>query len=187
MTDFDASVLIVCTGNICRSPAAERLLAVALGPDVRIESAGTYAMRGRPISPPMDSLIASAGASADGFAGRQVNESLARSATLVLALTRAHRAQLVELAPAVVRRAFTLKEFASLLSAVDPSDLPAEGGVAERLKASIPLAAARRGQTRRAAKDDDVADPYTLGDDAYRAAFDEIDAAVRTIGRVING
>ena len=35
-------VLTVCTGNICRSPAVERLLAAALGPDadVEVSSAG---------------------------------------------------------------------------------------------------------------------------------------------------
>lgn len=66
------TVLCVCTGNICRSPAAERLLAVALGPTVTVASAGTYAMKGDPISPPMDTFVEQAGGSAASFAARQL-------------------------------------------------------------------------------------------------------------------
>ena len=39
---FD-SILIVCTGNICRSPLGERYLRNAL-PDKKIDSAGTRAL-----------------------------------------------------------------------------------------------------------------------------------------------
>lgn len=37
------SILVVCTGNICRSPIAERLLRQLL-PDKKIDSAGVGAM-----------------------------------------------------------------------------------------------------------------------------------------------
>ena len=60
-------VLFVCTGNVCRSPAAERLLRRDLDEmaggfgglsGVHISSAGTGALVGEPISPPMASLVA---------------------------------------------------------------------------------------------------------------------------------
>ena len=41
------SILAVCTGNVCRSPAAERLLASKLGPSVRV-SLGGHACAGGP-------------------------------------------------------------------------------------------------------------------------------------------
>ncbi|WP_446668297.1 arsenate reductase/protein-tyrosine-phosphatase family protein, partial [Klebsiella pneumoniae] len=43
---FD-SILIVCTGNICRSPIAERILRSLL-PEKRIDSAGTGALVDHP-------------------------------------------------------------------------------------------------------------------------------------------
>lgn len=184
ITAVEFTIVCVCTGNICRSPAAERLLASALGPSVQVVSAGTYAMTGQPISPPMDALVERAGAFANGFAARQLNEVILKPADLVLAMTREHRAASVELWPATVRRAFTLRQFARLLTLVDPADLPA-GSAADRLRAAIPLAAAARGRSQPTAAEDDVGDPYRRGDDVYRIAFDEIKAAVHVIGRTI--
>ncbi|MDM6971615.1 protein tyrosine phosphatase, partial [Klebsiella michiganensis] len=39
------SILVICTGNICRSPLGERFLRKML-PDKRIDSAGTDALVG---------------------------------------------------------------------------------------------------------------------------------------------
>ncbi len=41
------SILVVCTGNICRSPIGERLLRQHL-PDRHIASAGIYGLEGSP-------------------------------------------------------------------------------------------------------------------------------------------
>ncbi len=175
-------ILCVCTGNICRSPAAERLLAYALGPTVEVASVGTRPLIGHPISPPMDTLMASVGADPGGFAARALTAPLLRSADLVLGLTRDHRRTVVERVPGVVRRTFTLREYARLLDAVAPDALPdAAPGV--RARASLPLAAAAR---RTATADqDDIADPYGQGDAAYAVAFDEIRQAVEQIARVL--
>lgn len=180
-------VLTVCTGNICRSPAVERLLAARLGPGsgVHVTSAGTGALVGHPVHEPMLTLLTAAGASGDGFAARQVTAAMLREADLVLAMTRAHRAALVELVPAVVRRTFTLRELARLVAGVDPAELPA-GTVAERFAALVPLAAARRG-VRRAARpqDDDVVDPYRRPSAVYAQSFGELEPAVAAIVRVV--
>ncbi|WP_182111837.1 low molecular weight phosphatase family protein [Actinotalea sp. JY-7876] len=182
------SILTVCTGNICRSPAVERLLAAGLGPDsgVSVTSAGTHAMVGYPVSEPMVPLLTTAGGTADGFAARQLTERLARDADLVLALTRAHRSAVVEAAPATVRRAFTLLEFARLAAAVDPAQLPA-GTPAERLAALVPLATAQRGRTPVAPDADDVVDPYRRGDAVYAQVFDVMAPAVATIVAIARG
>ena len=55
------SILTVCTGNVCRSPAVERLLASKLGPTVSVASAGTHALVGHPISEPMAVLLQNSG------------------------------------------------------------------------------------------------------------------------------
>lgn len=176
-----ATVLVVCTGNICRSPAVERLLVHALGPEsgVGVGSAGVRAVVGAPMSAPMVELVEAAGASAAGFTARQVTAPLVESADLVLAMTRSHRAALVELVPGAVRRTFTLRELARLLADVDPAALPS-GPVPERLAALGPLAAAQRAR-QADAREDDVVDPYGGGSRLYALAFRQLEPAVQTI------
>ena len=181
--DTSFRILCVCTGNICRSPAAERLLACRLGPTVEVTSAGTFALVGHPISPPMDELIAGAGAHSDKFAARRLIESLLKPADLVLALTRGHRGDVAELWPKAVRRSFTLKEFARLLGEIAPSELPL-GGPAERLRAAVPIAASRRHHVADLSLDD-VIDPYGRPPEVYSEAFADIERAVTTITGVI--
>lgn len=182
------TVLTVCTGNICRSPAVERLLAAALGPDsgVRVESAGVAAVVGAPVAPLMAARLGAAGVSPEDFAARQVTEHMVRDADLVLALTRRHRSALVELSPAAVRRTFTLRELARLAAAVDPGALP-PGSAAERLSALVPLATAHRGTHRVRPEDDDVVDPWGHDARTYARSFEQLAPAVRTIAAVALG
>lgn len=180
------TVLTVCTGNICRSPVVERLLADALGPmsGVSVESAGVGAVIGAPVAPLMASRLAAAGVSPDGFSARQVVESMLRDADLLLPLTRRHRSALVELAPAIVRRTFTVREFARLADAVGAQALPA-GTPAERLAALVPLAAAQRGVHHPRWEEDDVIDPWGGDDAVYEASWNQLVPAVATIAAVV--
>lgn len=173
------TILCVCTGNVCRSPAAERLLAARLGPDVRVRSAGTLGLVGRAIEPPMAAHLTALGVPEVGFAARRMTATDVGEADLVLGMTREHRGAAVELAPAAVRRAFTLLEFARLLELVGPDELP-DGTLADRLRAAVPLANGRR--RRVTAPDvDDVIDPYRRAAQAYQQSFTAIRGAVETI------
>jgi len=171
------SILAVCTGNICRSPAVERLLASKLGPTASVSSAGTHALVGHPISEPMAALLRDGGIEADPFEARRLSEEMLKEADLVLTMTRAQRGLVVDLWPAAVRRSFTLREFARLLRWVDPAALPADTP-AERLRAAIPLAAAERGRERTAPNEDDVVDPFRLNNAVYVDSFLQITTAV---------
>ena len=175
-------ILCVCTGNICRSPVAERLLSARLGETVEVTSAGTFGVVGAPIAPQMAARLAAAGAAPGDFAARRLLASTLRTADLVLALTREHRGHVVELFPAAVRRSFTLLEFARLIGTIDPSALPDETP-ADRLRAAVSLAARLR---HRSASSDDVDDPLGQPEPAYQRAFDEIDDATRAIADVVN-
>ena len=181
-------LLVVCTGNICRSPAAERLLDAGLGPDsgVRVHSAGTGALAGYPVSPPMVPLIMAAGAAGDGFAARQLTAGMVRDAGLVLALTREHRSRVVDLYHAAVRRTFTLRELGRLVRGVDPAALPV-GSPAERLAALAPLASAQRGRHPVAPSEDDVLDPYRRSERVYADVFAQIQEATDAILRLARG
>jgi low molecular weight protein-tyrosine phosphatase len=180
MSQEPLSILAVCTGNICRSPAVEHLLASQLGPSVSVRSAGTHALVGHPISEPMAALIRQAGVEPKPFAARDLSEQMLKEANLILTMTRVQRGLVVELWPAAVRRTFTLREFARLLSWVDPSGLP-QGTPAERLRAAIPLAVAERGRKRRSADEDDVIDPFRLSEAVYVESFAQIRTAVNAV------
>lgn len=185
MTDPPFRILTVCTGNICRSPVAERLLQAGLGDAVAVASGGVRAMVGDPIHPEMVALLGQSGMPTDGFAARQVSAVDVRGADLVLALTRAHRAQLVQEAPAALRRSFTLLEFARIVASPDLPSVPG-GAVGVRLRALVPLAARHRTPALLAG-DDDVPDPYGLGIAQYGEAYALIRGAVDTIVRAARG
>lgn len=174
------SILTVCTGNVCRSPAVERLLANQLGSTVSVSSAGTHALVGHPISDPMAALLLDRGYDPHPFEARRLSEQMLKEADLVLTMTRAQRGLVVELWPAAVRRTFTLREFARLLHWVDPAALP-PGLPAERLRAAIPLAAAERGRERTMPDEDDVIDPFRLDSTVYAESFVQISSAVQRL------
>jgi protein-tyrosine phosphatase len=81
-------VLVVCTGNVCRSPAAELLLRDRLGAaDVDVASAGVHALVGQPVDPPVAELLVERGVAPGGFRARQLDAAEAGAVdTLVTAL-----------------------------------------------------------------------------------------------------
>lgn len=112
-------VLFVCTGNICRSPSAERL-AIAycdqVGiPDFSASSAGTSAVIGHPIHPAAERVLQALGGDVSNFAARQLRPKIASGADLILTMTRAHRDNVLELAPNKLRWTFSLPEAAHLV------------------------------------------------------------------------
>lgn len=176
MDDRPFRILCVCTANICRSPVAERLLAGQLGATVQVSSAGTFGLIDSPMAEPMATRLRESGLDSGGFIARRLTSRDVADAELILGLTTGHRRDAVELVPSAVRRSFTLREFARLISALDPSMLPS-GTPASRLRASVPLVTGfrRRGHA------DDIDDPFGRSDAAYQRAFEEIDEATREI------
>lgn len=114
-------VLFVCTGNICRSPLAERL-AVALAAESGIEgfsasSAGTRAVVGSAIEPTAACVLEGLGGRPDGFRARRLTPEIASAASIVLTMTEAHRDEVLNLAPGQLRSTFTLRAAARLTAA----------------------------------------------------------------------
>lgn len=179
MPEHLVDILCVCTGNVCRSPAAERLLLRHLPSTVSVSSAGTHALSGEPVWPPIADLLRSAGADPSGFEARQVTPSMISAADLILVMSTEHRAATLELAPAAVRKTFTLREFGRLITAVQMKELNADS-TEERILATIPAVAAQR----RPVPDNsvnDVIDPYRRSAAVCQQAFSEIYTAVTTM------
>ena len=155
-------ILFVCTGNICRSPMAERMLQARLeqagSAPITVSSAGTRAVVGHPMDALAARVLREHGGEADGHRGRQLTAELVRAADLVLTADSTHRSRVVREVPLAMRRTFTLREFTRLGAGLDPTR-PTPAG--NRLRRRVAEVAAQRGETPPAEPGgDDIGDPF---------------------------
>jgi protein-tyrosine-phosphatase len=108
------TILLVCTGNICRSPLAAALLQRALAQRgmeaVEVTSAGTGAWDGAPVSEGAYLVGLERGLDLSGHRARLLTRELVEGADLILTMARHHRARVDELGGE--RRVFVLGEYA---------------------------------------------------------------------------
>lgn len=90
------SILIVCVGNICRSPAAEKLFQYKLSDRFTISSAGLHAMVGHAIDPKMQRYLVNAGITELTHQARQFTGEMARQADLIMAMEKVHVHQITQ-------------------------------------------------------------------------------------------
>jgi protein-tyrosine-phosphatase len=111
-----AVVLVVCTGNTCRSPIAAALLRRALEAEGRLDidvgSAGTGAWEGAPVSEGSYLVGLEQGIDLSGHRARMLTKDLVAEAHLVLTMSRPHLARARELGGG--GRAHLLGEYAGL-------------------------------------------------------------------------
>ncbi|WP_104117829.1 low molecular weight phosphatase family protein [Arthrobacter sp. B1805] len=180
--DTPFRILAVCTGNICRSPMAERLLQSALtriAPgEFEVSSAGTGALVGNPIDPQVAGFVRVFDADSEGFRARQLEERLLDGKDLVLTLTRDHRSRVIEMAPSLLRRTFTLREFARLLNDLE-GDPSLTGPM--RWRSIMPKVVRARTIHPSDPSHDDVVDPYRRPDAVYQQMVRELVPAVKTL------
>jgi protein-tyrosine phosphatase len=158
-----SGILVVCTGNVCRSPMAEGLLRAALVDRLglaapAVTSAGTAGWEGAGAT--REAIVAAGehGVDIGGHLARELRPAMLEETDLVLCMAAEHRDAVVRARPDVADRTFTIAELVRVLP-----DGPADGALAERIAAA---AAARNGAS--AEVDVDVRDP--LGDpiEGYR-------------------
>jgi L-threonylcarbamoyladenylate synthase len=106
-------VLFVCTGNSCRSVMAEYLLKAKLigRDDVEVHSAGTSVYFKSSASQETIAVLREHGINAAAHVARPLGRIMLKKSDLIFAMTRAHRAQILERVPSVEKRVYLLKEF----------------------------------------------------------------------------
>lgn len=180
------SILVVCTGNICRSPIAEGMLRNAIvarfgdaAPDV--SSAGTWGVEGAEATPDAVKAAVERGVVIGQHRARRLSPDRARAADLVVAMAVEHR-EALEHDLEVASRTFTLKELVRLLETLPPAPSGADAGsLADRVAAA---SQARREGFQGNPLDEDVADPIGLPLQSYRAIAWELDEWVT---RLVDG
>ena len=102
--------LLVCVGNICRSPTAEILVRHALQgrEGVQVASAGLHALAGHAIDPMAAALLRERGHDPQAHRARQATASMLSAADLILVMERAHVAKVAREWPQVSGKTFLL-------------------------------------------------------------------------------
>lgn len=113
------NILVICVGNICRSPSAEFLFRQKLRHrDIQVHSAGLKAMVGYPMDDNAMRMLEARGIDAATHRARQLEPAMLREADLVLAMEREHLAAVSRLAPEASGKLFLLDKWR------DASDIP---------------------------------------------------------------
>ncbi|WP_371743645.1 hypothetical protein [Herbiconiux sp. SALV-R1] len=158
-----STLLFVCTGNICRSPLAEKVLrsrlnADAAAPRFQVMSAGLHAVVGSPMDTIPATIAARAGADPE-HAGTQISRSHVEVSSLIITMTRDQLDELVLEYPIAMKRTFTLTEIVRILEEL-PSEVPAPGSAPSRTIFDVATDASRSRSLLTKRGTIDVEDPF---------------------------
>lgn len=181
-------ILVVCTGNICRSPIAEGILRDELqrrlGDDApEVISAGVSGWDGSPATPEAVVAANERGTDISGHVARRLSRRDVDRADLILCMAAEHREEVLRAVPRASERTFTLKELVRLLE-TRPAESGADLTWTERVRAANQL---RVSGFRGNPNDEGISDPLGLPLESYRAVAWEIDEWIRRLVEALLG
>ncbi len=103
------NVLVICIGNICRSPMAEGILRATL-PEVNVASAGIGALIGQPADDAAKRLMSEINIDISSHIAQQINQLLCRQADLILVMDTTQRRYVERTYPFTRGRVFRIAE-----------------------------------------------------------------------------
>ncbi len=108
-------ILLVCTGNTCRSPMAEGMLRQLLGEEkiegIEVSSAGTGGLTGYPATPFAIEAAKTRGLDISGHSSLKLTQQMLEQADLVLAMSQEHLESIRRLSKKSLGKCYLLKLF----------------------------------------------------------------------------
>ena len=117
------NILIVCIGNICRSPTVEYMLKHKLAgnkPNITVHSAGLGALVDKPIDESDAALLSEHDINPDGHSARQLTREMLTQADLILTMEQRHIRDINKMAPQVGGKTFLLGKWSQNQEVPDP-------------------------------------------------------------------
>lgn len=117
------SVLVVCIGNICRSPVGERALQAELdrnGANIKVTSAGLHALVGNPADGLATEVAKENGVTLTDHIARQFTHELGQDVDLILVMEPGHKAEVTRLAPTLSGRTLLFDQWTGSKGISDP-------------------------------------------------------------------
>lgn len=115
------SILVVCVGNICRSPVGERLLRAGLdGTGIKIASAGLGALAGHGADSRTAEVASRNRLSLEGHVARQFTPEMGRESDVILVMEPGHREAITRRAPELSGRCLLFDQWTGAQGIADP-------------------------------------------------------------------
>ncbi len=116
-------ILVLCQGNICRSPVAEAMLRQQM-PGKQIQSAGLTAMVGQGAEPTAIEIATADGLDLSAHVARQVTTDMIQWADLVLVMSHGQRSQVGQLTPEAMGKTLLLGHWLEQQTQGQQKDIP---------------------------------------------------------------
>lgn len=113
------SVVIVCVGNICRSPLGEALVRRDVA-GISVRSAGLHAVVGHGAQREMATLAAGSGIDLSAHRAQQFTPAMGTAHDLILVMERAHRDAIGQMAPHLLARTLLFDHWSGAQGIADP-------------------------------------------------------------------